>query len=65
MTDRGNVPIVLLPGEDRSIEWVGAELFVKASADDINGPTHQAPTDARRLRRGERDRSAFPAAGRL
>jgi mannose-6-phosphate isomerase-like protein (cupin superfamily) len=36
MTDRGNVPIVLLPGEGRSIEWVGAELSVKASADDTD-----------------------------
>jgi mannose-6-phosphate isomerase-like protein (cupin superfamily) len=45
MADRGNAAIVLLPGEGRTIDWVDAELFVKASADDTDGLFSLLETD--------------------
>jgi mannose-6-phosphate isomerase-like protein (cupin superfamily) len=35
--DTGNQPFVLLPGEGRTIPWIGAQLSVKASAADTDG----------------------------
>ena len=37
MDDTGDQPFVLLPGEGRTIPWIGAQLSVKASAADTDG----------------------------